>query len=161
MLIFRILHSLPGRVFVRPGGGLTLVIVPIPSGPILRDQRLLNDGVTRWADEALVETLVAVAEVERVHAHQVQDRCLQVADGDWIFRHLIAQLVRLAVDDTGLDPAARHPEAKAVRMMVAAQEGRAAPGLVHGSTAELSAPDDQGLIEEAPLLQVLNESRRG
>src|SRR5437588_577773 len=70
---------------VKSGCHLTPVTDRNWTRTILRDQRLLNDGIPCRADEALVETLVTVAEMERVHAHLVENGRLQVADGDRIF----------------------------------------------------------------------------
>ena len=42
---------------------------------------------------------------------------------------VVAKLVGLAVDDARLDAAAGHPEREAVRVVVAAEEGRAAASL--------------------------------
>ena len=73
---------------------------------------------------------------------------------------VVAEFVRLAEDDARLDAAAGHPDGEAVRVVVAAQELRAAAGLVHRRAAELAAPDDQRLVEQAALLQVLDQAPR-
>ena len=59
----------------------------------------------------------------------------------------------------GLMPPPAIQMREAVRVVVAAQERRAAAGLVHRRAAELAAPDDQRLVEQPALLQVLEQGR--
>ena len=63
-----------------------------------------------------------------------------------------AELVGGAVDDAALDAAAGQPGAEALRMMVAAV------ALGAGRAAELGAPDDERVVEQAALLEVLEQA---
>ncbi len=72
---------------------------------------------------------------------------------------VVAQLVGGADGDARLDAAAGHPDGEAVRMVVAAQELRAAPRLVHRRAAELAAPDHQGVVQQPAPLQVRQQGR--
>ncbi len=71
----------------------------------------------------------------------------------------VAQLVGGADGDARLDSAAGHPDREAVRMVVAAQELRAAARLVHRGAAELAAPDHQRLVQQPAPLEVAKEGR--
>ncbi len=62
-----------------------------------------------------------------------------------------AELVGRAVDDAALDAAAGQPGAEALRMMVAAV------ALAPGRAAELRAPDDERLVQQAAPLEVLQQ----
>ena len=73
---------------------------------------------------------------------------------------VVAQLVRRPYRDPRLDAAARHPDRERAGMVVAAEELRVVAAFVHGRAAELPAPDHQGLVEQAALLQVLDEGGR-
>ena len=66
-----------------------------------------------------------------------------------------AEFVGRAVDDAAFDAAAGHPDAEAVRMMVAA-----VAVLRAGRAAELGGPDDQRLVQQAALLEILQQRRR-
>src|SRR5438128_8901449 len=72
----------------------------------------------------------------------------------------VAEVVGPSDGLAGLDAAAGEPHREGVRVMVAAQELRPAPLLVHGRAPELAAPDDQGRVEQPPLLQVLEKRGR-
>ena len=92
-----------------------------------------------------------------VEAEQVQDRRVQVVDVDLILRDVEAELVGLADSDAGLHAAAGHPHGEGVRMMVAA----VGAALHHRRAAKLAAPDHQRVVEQAALLQILDQRGAG
>src|SRR5947209_14278731 len=70
-----------------------------------------------------------------------------------------AKLIGSAVSEAVLDATAGHPDGKGLRMMIAAEPAaQSRIGFDHRRTAELAAPDDQRLIEQAPSFEVGNES---
>ena len=70
------------------------------------------------------EPVVAALELERqpsvVDAQAMQHRRVQVMNMHRVARNVVAEVVRLAVSQSGLDAAARQPDGEAARMMVAA-----------------------------------------
>src|SRR5262249_48850021 len=86
---------------------------------------------------------------------------LQVVDARLALGDEIAQLVGGAVDDAALDAAAGQPDGEAVRVMIAAEELRAAALLVHRRPPELAAPDHERLVEQTTPLEVFQERRDG
>ena len=66
----------------------------------------------------------------------------------------VAELVGRAVRDPAPDPAAREEQREALDVVVAAV------ALRHRRAAELAAPDDERLVEQAALLQVQDQCRR-
>src|SRR6266478_5080334 len=76
---------------------------------------------------------------------------------DRIAGDVIAIVVGFAVADAGLDAAARQPEGKATWVVIAAVIVGGQFALAVNSPAELAAPDDQGVVEQAALFQVLDE----
>src|SRR5439155_14390102 len=82
---------------------------------------------------------------------------LEVVDARLPLGDEVAELVGCAEGDAGLDAAARQPDGEAVRVMVAAEELRAAARLVHRGAAELAAPDDQSVLEHPARLQVAEQ----
>ena len=80
---------------------------------------------------------------------------MQVLDVEAVGDGRAAELVGLADADAALDPAAGHPHREAVGVVVAAGP----LGVLGGRlAAELAAPDDQGLVEQAAPLQVLEQA---
>src|SRR6476661_9408869 len=76
-------------------------------------------------------------------------------DGEDILDGVIAELVGVAVADAAFDSAARHPDGEALLMMIAAV------ALGHRRPAELTAPDDERLVEHAPALQIGEQCHAG
>ena len=67
---------------------------------------------------------------------------------------VVAEVVGLAVDDAALDAAAGQPHAEVARVMVAAVVVLGQRALRVDGAAELAAPDDQRVVEQAALLEV-------
>ena len=96
--------------------------------------------------------------------------CRMVACRSWMLTgsrdDARAEVVGLAVGEAGLDPAAGHPHGVAARVVVATEAGGGGPRVVGGAelavdgAAELAAPDDEGVVEHAAPLEVLDEGRR-
>src|SRR5260370_1983950 len=108
-----------------------------------------------------IAALVAVYQARVIDAQAMEDGGVEVVDVDGIADDVVAVIVGLAVADAGLDAAAGEPHAEAAAVMVAAMIGGGELALaVHGA-AELSAPEDQGIVQQAALLEVLDEGGRG
>ena len=85
----------------------------------------------------------------------MQNRRVQVVHVNLVLHDVEAEVIALAERDAGLDAAARQPHRECVRMMVAA----VAAALHHRRAAELAAPDHQRVLEQAALLQILDQRR--
>ena len=88
---------------------------------------------------------------------QVENGGVHVVDVDGIFHHVVTQFVGLPERHAGLDASAGQPHGEGARMVVAAEKLRLIARFVHGRAPEFSAPDDQRGIQQAALLQVLDE----
>ena len=75
----------------------------------------------------------------------------------WSSTALKPKLVGLAERDARLDAAAGQPHREGVGVVVAA----VVAALDHRRAAELAAPDDQRVVEQAALLQVLDQRGAG
>ena len=83
--------------------------------------------------------------LEVVHVHRVAN-------------DVVAELVRFAVRDAGLDAGAGHPDREASRMVVPAVVRLVgAHALRIAAAPELAAPDHEGVVEHAAPLQVEHE----
>src|SRR5207344_2238736 len=76
-----------------------------------------------------------------------------------VFDDVVGELVRLTVHRPAFHTAARHPEAEAAWVMVAAVVGRRELPLRVDRPPELAAPDDEGVIEEPSVFEILDESK--
>src|SRR5579884_4447478 len=88
------------------------------SGEQLADHLLLLD-----AGEPLVQSLELVREPLVVDAQAVQDRCVEIVDVHGLVHHVVAEVVRLAVDHAALDAAAGQPHAEIAGMVIPAIVG--------------------------------------
>src|SRR5262249_54870483 len=89
-----------------------------------------------------------------VEAEQVQEGGVQVVDVDLVRDGGEAELVGGAVDVAAFDAAAGQPHREAVVVVVAAAEGGQ---FGDGGAAELAAPQDEGAVEQAALVEVGEE----
>ena len=96
-----------------------------------------------------------------VDAQAVEDRGVEVVDVDGVLDDVVAEVVGLAVDDAGLDAAAGQPDGEAAAVVIAAVVVVAVRALAVDGAAELAAPDDQRVVEQAALLQVLDQGGGG
>src|SRR5207244_10009203 len=92
-----------------------------------------------------------------VDAQAMEDRRVQVMNVHRVAGNVVAEIVRLAVSQSGLDPAAGEPDREAARMMVAAIILGRERTLAINSPAKLAAPDDESVIEQTPLFEIPDE----
>ena len=108
--------------------------------------------------EAVVATGVMEGELLVIEAEEAQDGGVQVVHVDDVGRRLEAELVGGSMDMAGLHAAAGHPHGEAVVVVVAAVDLAligARGGQFDGrGAAELAAPDDERLVEQAAALEV-------
>ena len=103
--------------------------------------------------QAHVAAAEAVGESLVIDAQEVQDRGVEVVDLDLVLDGVVAVVVGGAVDGAAFDPAAGQPDGEAVGVVVAA-----VGSLRHRGAAEFAAPDDQGRVEQAARLEVLEQA---
>ena len=107
--------------------------------------------------QAKVAALVPVGKPFVFHAEAVQDGGVQIVDVYLVPLCKITKVIGRTVDDARPDAAAGHPDAEAVRVVVATVSGAGA--LRHWRSAKLAAPDHKRLIEQAALFQVGDQRR--
>ena len=89
-----------------------------------------------------------------IDAEAIQDRCVQVVDVNRIFDDVVAEVVGLAVNDSGPNAAARHPFCVTPRMMIASVVRLGKSALAVDRSPKLATPDDERVVEHAALLQI-------
>src|SRR5437588_12205806 len=90
-----------------------------------------------------------------VEAEQVQDGRLKVVDVHRLVDDVEAEVVGFAIGHAAPDAAASQPDRERLRMVIAAEaatERRVA--LDHRRSAELAAPDDERVVEQAAPLEI-------
>src|SRR5262245_48572232 len=108
-----------------------------------------------------IAALKAIRQPPMVDAQAVEQRGVEVVDVDGIADDVVAVVVGFAVAHAGPDAAAGEEEREAAAMVVAAMVGRGQRALAVDGAAELAAPDDQRVFQEATLLEVLDERGGG
>src|SRR4051794_12723636 len=96
-----------------------------------------------------------------INAQLTKDRGLQIVHRDWILNHIVAQIVRCTIGDSRLDPAPCHPNGKTTRMMIATVTRGCKLSLAIFCPAKLTAPDDQGVIEQPALFEIGDQAVTG
>src|SRR5215471_9580106 len=90
----------------------------------------------------------------------MKHRRLQVEDADRLRDDVVAVIVGLADRYALLDASAGDPHREIARVMIAPVIGLGQLALAIDRAPEFPAPDDQRVVEQAALLQILNERRR-
>ena len=86
----------------------------------------------------------------------MQDRRVEIVDVDRVFGDVVAEVVGLAVSDPAFDPATCHPHAEVSWMMVATVVVSRESTLAVDGASELTAPDDQRILEHSESFQVFD-----
>src|SRR5262245_54120067 len=105
--------------------------------------------------EAEVAAGVAVGEAFVVDAEDVQQRRVEVVDGNAIVYGAEAELVCGAVADAALEAAAGHEHREPVRIVVAS-----VATFRYRRAAKLATPDDSGFVEQASPFEVADQGGR-
>ena len=103
--------------------------------------------------EPEVAAAMAVRESLVIESEQMKHCGMQIVNMDLAADRFVPQLVGRTVDVARLHPAAGHPHAVRLRVVVAAHAAAdGGVGLNHGRAPELAAPDDQRVVEQTALL---------
>src|SRR5437867_6350263 len=107
--------------------------------------------------KSAVDAAVAEGELLVVEAEQVEHGGMDVVNGRGMVpvERLVAPRVAFAMSDAAADATAAQPVGEAKRIVVAPFAA-----LRTGHAAELGSPENHGVVEQAALLEVLDERRR-
>ena len=107
--------------------------------------------------EAHVEALEFDREFFVIKAQKVKQGRMEVVNVDGILSGVEPEFVRGPKGETGFHAAAREPHGESVRVVITA----VVAALNHRRATELTAPDDDGVLEESALLQITHQSGTG
>ena len=108
--------------------------------------------------KAAADTVVIVGELFVIEAEQVERGGVEIIDGDRGFGRLIAEIVGGAVGRAGLDAGTGEPAGEAVGVMIATLLSGA---LRNGCAAEFGDAHDEGVLQQAALVKVVEQSGHG
>ena len=112
--------------------------------------------------EAEMPSLKFKGELLMVNSEQMQDRGLEVVDVDFVVNGIKADIIGSSVGDAGFNASSSHPSGKGVGVMVTTPAFAVLHvALEKRSTTEFAAPDDEGFIEHAALLEIADETCAG
>ena len=80
-------------------------------------------------------------------------------DMNGILGDIVAEVVGFAVDNTWLDASTRHPDRETTAVVISPRTGTTQLSLTVDGSPELSAPDDERVVEQSPLFEVLDQRR--
>ena len=108
--------------------------------------------------EPIVAALEFIGQLLVIDAKKMKHGGLEVMDVDFVFHGVETDVVAFSVSDAWLHPASGHPDGEGVGMVIATPFRAVVDiALDERSAAKLSAPDDEGVIEEAALFEILHE----
>ena len=89
----------------------------------------------------------------------MHDGGVDLVEVDRILRDVVAEIIGFPVGRPSLHASTCHPHAEIAGMMVSSVVFTGKLALAIHGTSEFTTEDDQGILEEAALLEVLDEGR--
>ena len=123
-------------------------------------ENLFDDGSVH-VRQPEVAALKFVRQPGVIDAQAVQDGSLYVMNVNGLFGHVIRVVVGGTVSQTRPHAATCHPHSETSRVVIAAIIILRQASLAVDCPPKLSAPDDERVIQQAALLQILDERRGG
>src|SRR5262245_52389885 len=117
----------------------------------------LSHNIPMHIRQPEIASLEAIRQPRVLDPKTLENRRVQVVNVHRIAGDVVAVIVRLAELDAWANAAAGHPEREAAAVMVAAVIRRGERALAVDGAAELAAPDDECIVEQAALLEVADE----
>src|SRR5579863_4085934 len=124
-------------------------------------QNLSHNARRSYRGQFLIESLKGVIEFTMVEAQQIKHGRMKIADIDWILHDLVSHLIGLAVGDSALHTAARHPNRERARVMVSTHilHLLAVSVFPHRRPTEFSAPHNECVLKQTPLFEIIQKRR--
>ena len=111
--------------------------------------------------QAEVTSSIAIGQALVIKPQQVKQGGVEVVHMDLVLDRLVPELVGGAIGEAGLDAAASQPGREPVGIVIATGRFLFTALLSVGVPTEFAAPPDDGVLQQSPLLQVLQQSCDG
>ena len=86
---------------------------------------------------------------------------MKIVHVNFVLNDVVGVVIVLAINHAWLDATACHPDRERGTMVIATVFLRIVDiTLTEGGPAKFATPNDEGILEKTPLLQILDESRR-
>ena len=108
--------------------------------------------------EAVVAALEFEGELFVIDAEEVEEGGVEVVNADGILCNVVGVVVGFADGLTGFNAAAGEPHGEAAGVVVATEALWREVALAVNGASEFAAPDDEGVLKQAALLEVFDES---
>ena len=109
--------------------------------------------------KTVMTPLMSIGKAFMIDSKLMQDGCLKIMDVDRVFHHVNAVIIRFSIGETWANTASRKPIGETIRVVVSTVILRCQFSLAIDRSSKFPAPNDQGLVEHAALLQV--QQQRG
>ena len=119
----------------------------------------MADNLAVDVREAEISALVAEHEPFVVDPQALQDGRIEIVNVNRVLQHVVAEIVGLTVNDTGLDSTTRHPLGVTPWMVVASVVALGQSTLAINCSAEFTTPNHQRVVEHPPLLEIIDQGR--
>lgn len=96
-----------------------------------------------------------------INPQAVEDGGVEVVDVDGVADNVVAEFVGFTVRDATFHSATRHPDREATWVMIPAEVGLGEFALAVDGATEFARPNHKGVVEQAPLFQIGDESVAG
>lgn len=102
--------------------------------------------------QAIIASLESICQARMIETEQVQDRCVEIMDLNWIFNRVETEFVRCSMNIPMLEASASHPDTEGSIVVISS----VTTSLHHRRSSELAPPDDQSIFEEAESLKIFH-----
>ena len=110
--------------------------------------------------QSIVTTLLAEGQPSMVDTEAVKYSGVEIVNVNRVANDVVAKIVRGSMNVSASSSTSGKPHREATSMMISTVVGFHAPLTIDGSS-ELSAPDDQGILQHSSSLQIRDESCLG
>ena len=98
-----------------------------------------------------MDAIMVICQLFVMDAKQVQNRGVEVVDGDRVTGNLVTDFIGFTPNTASLDSGSSEPAGKGMLVMIPTQRGRAPVALAERGSAELRGPNHQSVFQHAPL----------
>ncbi len=143
------------RDFSAGSVSLKLMAVGRASGPLRRGQDVMDDPAAN-VGQSNIAAAESVGQSGVIQSQKMKDCRVEIVHFEGIHGRFVSPLIRFSVGDTAPNPAAGHPDAEPVFVVIAA-----VGALRERRSAEFTRPHNQRFVEQPGLFQITEQRGDG